>query len=322
MNFNKAIYKAEELLVNYQEVPDESLLIGFKKVSNDIKSKGYLLNIKYLYTYQMLKVHETLPSWYSELAQKKLNKLEKYFNEVYQNILKESRLDSDELNDFLIKRIAWIYKGKFRVYPTTPLDYLPLQLRLKVYVFLYNNEDDAKARCHLRNRISVTLAKLGHLELANLYSVYNWLMAQDVPNTHFAKSYNLKYSLQRHKYNGRSAKQLVKDGKEVNVVTELGYFYTQLLHPKNIKYDRANVAMIDLVALYYEQYPQLEELSLPLKTYLRTKDKEEFYEKVAQKRMKFIRDVVHLPYNLKETTLTPMNQDQLAIYNYLLRINE
>ncbi len=264
MNFNKAIYKAEELLVNYQTVSDEGLLMGFKKVSNDIKSKGYLLNIKYLYIYQMLKVHETLPSWYSELAQKKLNKLEEYFNEACQNILKESRLNSDELNEFLIKRIAWIYKGKFRVYPTSPLDYLPLQLRLKVYVFLYHNEDDAKARCHLRNRISVTLAKLGHLELANFYSIYNWLMAQDIPNTHFAKSLNLKHSLQRQKYSSQSVKRLAKEGKEVNVVTELGYFYTQLIYPKNIKYDRANVAMIDLVAVYYEQYPQLEELSLPL----------------------------------------------------------
>lgn len=105
-------------------------------------------------------------------------------------------------------------------------------------------------------------------------------------------------------------------------MTELSYYYTQLLNPKTMKYDRANVATIDLVALYYDQYPQLEQLSLPLKNYLRTKDKKEFYEKVAQKRMKFIRDVVHVPCTLKEPKLSPVNQDQLAIYNYLLRITE
>ena len=38
--------------------------------------------------------------------------------------------------------------------------------------------------------------------------------------------------------------------------------------------------------------------------------------------MKFIRNVANLPYHLKEMTLTPMNQDQLAIYNYLLRITQ
>ena len=322
MKFTKSIYKAENLLDSYQHDPDITLLNAFKKASNDIGSKGYLLNIKYLYVYQMLKASETLPDWYVSLAKSKLNRLESYFNSSFQNVLQDARLETETLNKFLTQRIAWIYQGKFRVYPTTPLDYLPLQLRLKVYVFLYHNEEDAKARCHLRNRISVTLAKLGHLELANFYSVYNWLMAQDVINTHFAESSHLRHSLHSQKYASQSTKRLAKDGQDVTIMTELSYYYTQLLNPKTMKYDRANVATIDLVALYYDQYPQLEQLSLPLKNYLRTKDKKEFYEKVAQKRIKFIRDVVHVPYTLKEPKLSPINQDQLAIYNYLLRITE
>lgn len=322
MKFSKAISKSEALLKDYLDAPDPSLLSGFNKLSNNIHSKGYLLNIKFLYLYQVVKVRETLPNWYVLLAKQKMKELDDYFNASFQNILQEAHLETNELNHFFNQRIAWIYKGKFRVYPITPLDYLPLLLRLKVYVFLYENEDDAKARCHLRNRISVTLAKLGHLELANFYSVYNWLIAQDVANTHFAKSSNLKHSLQSQKYASQSSKQLTKERQEVTPVTELSYYFTQLLNPKNMRYDRANVATIDLIVLYYKQYPQLQELSLPLKTYLRTKDQEEFYEKVAQKRMKFIRNVANLPYHLKEMTLTPMNQDQLAIYNYLLRITQ
>ena len=58
---------------------------------------------------------------------------------------------------------------------------------------------------------------------------------------------------------------------------ELVYYYTQLLHPNKMTYNRISVATVDLVAFYYEQYPRLEELSLPIKTYLRTKDKKEFY---------------------------------------------
>lgn len=322
MKFKKAIHKAEILLDSYQQSPDMMLLNGFKKVNNTIGSKEYLLNIKYLYVYQILKSQETLPDWYVTLAKAKLNQLELYFNSLFQKVYQDEGVQTEVLNKFLIQRIAWIYQGKFRVYPTTPLDYLPLNLRLKVYVFLYHNEEDAKARCHLRNRISVTLAKLGHVELANFYSVYNWLMAQDIPNTHFAESSHLRHSLNSQKNSSQSTKRLAKDGKEVTAVTELSYYYTQLLNPETMKYDRANVATIDLVALYYHQYPQIEELSLSLKNYLRTKDKKEFYEKVAQKRIKFIRDAVDIPYTLNEVTLSPINQDQLTLYNYLLRITE
>lgn len=322
MKFNKAIYKSEALLADYQESLDNRSLSNFKRMSNNIMTKGYLSNIKYLYIYQKLKSYETLPDWYVQLAKQKLNQLERYFDSSFEEILEKLKLETRELNRFLTQRVAWIYKGKFRVYPMTPIDYLPLGLRLKVYVFLYQNEDDSKARCHLRNRIALTLAKLGHVELAKLYSVYNWLMAQEVMNTHFAKSRHLKETLHHYHYDVQYMKRLAKDEKEVTLLTELVYYYTQLLHPNKMAYNRISVATVDLVAFYYEQYPRLEELSLPIKTYLRTKDKKEFYENVAQKRMKFIREVASFSYNLKEATLTPMNQDQLAIYNYLLRIIE
>ncbi|MDE5977765.1 MAG: hypothetical protein K2G70_04795, partial [Turicibacter sp.] len=297
-----------------------ALLNPVTKCTNDIESKGYLLNIKYLYVYQLFKASVTLPEWYVSLAKSKFQELERYFNSSFRSIFTFEKVESIELNRFLIQRIAWVYKGKFRVYPTTPLDYLPLNLKLKVYVFLYENEEDTKARCHLRSRISVTLAKLGHVELANFYSVYNWLLAQDISYTHFSESSHLNHSLNSQQHFGQAAKELVREEKEVTPVLELSYFYSQLLNPENMKYDRVTVAVIDLVAMYYKCYPQLEVLTLPLKTYLRTKDKEEFYEKVAQKRMIFIRDAVDMTYSLTETTLSPVDQDQLAIYNYLLRI--
>ena len=145
-------------------------------------------------------------------------------------------------------------------------------------------------------------------------------MAQDVTNTHFRESQHLIRSLQSQKYMSQSAKRLAKDGEDVSKVTELNYYYTQLLHPKNMKYDRGNVATIDLVIFYYDEYPQLKELGLPLKNYLRTHNKEEFYEAVAKQRMKFIRDAVQVPYTLREMIMTPIDQEQLIIYNYLLRI--
>ena len=86
-----------------------------------------------------------------------------------------------------------------------------------------------------------------------------------------------------------------------------------------MKYDRANVATIDLVALYYKQYPQLEKFSLPLKTYLRTQDINELYNKISQLRVQFIQECLHLSNEgIKEVSL--INEDQLILYNYLLRI--
>ena len=47
MKFNKAIYKSEALLADYQESLDNRLLSNFKRMSNNIMTKGYLSNIKY-----------------------------------------------------------------------------------------------------------------------------------------------------------------------------------------------------------------------------------------------------------------------------------
>lgn len=320
MKFQKAIHRAEMFFNQYQKEPSVTRLNSFKRLHADLKSRSYLFNIKYLYTYQLLKGADVLPEWYMSLANTRFTELEKFFNSEFHKLLVEDNGQLEELNKFLIQRIAWIYQGKFRVYPTTPLDYLPLKLRLSVYIFLYQNEEDQKARCHLRSRIATSLARLGYLELANFYSVYNWLMAQDVTNTHFRESRHLIRSLQSQKYMSQSAKRLAKDGEDVSKVTELNYYYTQLLNPKNMKYDRAHVATIDLVIFYYEEYPQLKELGLPLKNYLRTHNKEEFYEAVAKQRMKFIRDAVKVPYTLREMIMTPIDQEQLIIYNYLLRI--
>lgn len=310
MNINKAVYKSERFVSLYGEQQQESLLEGAKKLDHVIDSKGYLLMIKYLYLYQCCKTTQTFPGWYATLMQQKLNELYDFFEESFDNITHKNMKVDEELESFLARRVVWLYKGNFRIYPMSPVDYLPLELRLKVYLYLYQAEDDPKASCHLRNRIAVTLAKLGHLDLANLFSVYNWLMAQGI-NTHFAKSNNLKTTLLQHKHANEYTKKLQQEGQDVSLVTELCFYLTKLLNRQLMKYDRANVAMIDLVALYYKQYPQLQELSLPLKTYLRTKDMKELNTKVAQKRVDFIKET-------KE--VTPLTEDQVALYNYLLRI--
>ena len=164
MKFQKAIHRAEMFFNQYQKEPSVTRLNSFKRLHADLKSRSYLFNIKYLYTYQMLKGADVLPEWYMSLANTRFTELEKFFNSEFHKLLVEDNGQLEELNKFLIQRIAWIYQGKFRVYPTTPLDYLPLKLRLSVYIFLYQNEEDQKARCHLRSRIATSLARLGYLE--------------------------------------------------------------------------------------------------------------------------------------------------------------
>lgn len=318
MNINKVIYKSEQFVSLYREQKRDKLLDGVKKLNYPISSKGYTLLIKYLYLYQYCKINQPFPQWYAVLMQNRLQELHDYFEITFSDIVTYRHEVDQELEEFLTKRIAWLYKGKFRVYPTTPIDYLPLKLRLKVYLYLYHAEDDPKACCHLRNRIAVTLAKLGHLEVANLFSIYNWLMAQGI-NTHFSKSTNLKTTLMQHKRADEYNKKLNQENQEFPLLTELCFYYTKLLNRKFIKYDRANIATIDLVTLYYKQYPQLENLSLPLKTYLRTKDMNALYNKISMFRMQFIRECANLS-NEDIADINLINDDQLILYNYLLRI--
>lgn len=319
MNINKLIYKSEQLVSLYCSQERESDLVGMKKITGGIGSKGYILNVKFLYLYQKCKWKYALPEWFSKLSQKKIIELEQYFSDALTHILNDENLNEEELNHFLDKRVIWLYKGKYRVYPTTPFDYLPLKLRLKVYNYMYSAEDDPNSCCHLRNRIAITLAKLGHLDLSNLLSIYNWLMSQEI-NTHFASSINLKKTVMNHKRLNECDKELVREEQEVTTLTELCFYYTNLINTQTLKYDRAHLVSIDLVELWYKQYPQLQKLNLPLKTYLRTKDIRELYDKVAQKRMNYIREFASVPSRTTTFELDEITKDQLNLYNYLLRI--
>lgn len=319
MHINKVIYKSGQLVSLYCSQEKGSNLLGIKKITGRVGSKGYIVNVKYLYLYQKCKWKYEFPEWFAKLSQNKIIELEQYFSETFTHILSNENLNEEELNHFLDKRVIWLYKGKYRVYPTTPFDYLPLKLRLKVYCYMYSTEEDPNSCCHLRNRIAITLAKLGHLDLSNLLSVYNWLMSQEI-NTHFASSINLKKTVMNHKRLSEFDKELVREEQEVTTLTELCFYYTNLINKQTLKYDRAHVVSIDLVELYYKQYPQLQKLNLPLKTYLRTKDIRELYDKVAKNRMDYVRDFVSVPGSTTTFELDEITEDQLTLYNYLLRI--
>ena len=82
-------------------------------------------------------------------------------------------------------------------------------------------------------------------------------------NTHFAESSHLRHSLPQ-KYASQSTKRLQRWTRCYYDRAKL--LLHLLLNPKTMKYDRANVVTIDLVALYYDQYPQLSNC-LPLKLF-------------------------------------------------------
>ena len=122
MNINKAIYKSEQLVSLYGEQQNEGLLEESKKLNRGIDSKAYLSTIKYLYLYQYYKTSQTFPSWYSTLMQKKINDLYDYFEKTFANIINKHGKVDEELESFLSRRVVWLYKGNFRVYPTSPVD--------------------------------------------------------------------------------------------------------------------------------------------------------------------------------------------------------
>ena len=55
MHINKVIYKSEQLVSLYCSQEKGSNLLGIKKITGRVGSKGYIVNVKYLYLYQKCK---------------------------------------------------------------------------------------------------------------------------------------------------------------------------------------------------------------------------------------------------------------------------
>ena|GEM_PF-2009522 len=318
MDFNKIIYHCQLLEKHYVNSNHHDWLQGVEKDTNSEKEECCIKSIKYLYLYQRLKNGHKFPEWFKNFIQDKKRYYESYFCERILNMIKVAQF-SEEVNTLLEKKVIGLYQKKVNIYSESIIDDLPLHLRLNVYLKLYQHETSEKMACYLRNHLAITLAKFGELQLAQKLSLYNWVIAQEFNNFHFVSSDYLKTVLNYHKLNEGHRTQWKVDKKASHLAQELCVYYEHLL--KNA-YTNANTATLDLVTMCYSQYPQLKEMLLPIKTYLRTKNELEFYEKINHLKKAFIYQYHELLLMEENNEQTCLIRDQFIIYKQLLKIHD
>ena len=316
MNFNKVINHSKGLDKHYIELNDPELLQGIKKEFSSSKKEWFIMSVKHVYLYQKEKEKILFPTWYQELCNQRKKELDDFFFKKMKAIISEAELN-EEIEIKIKNKIMGICKKNNRAYAVSIIDSLPLHLRLKVYLDLYQAEEDLKMLCYIRSKLATVLAILKNIELAQQLIIFNWALAQEFEGFHLADSSQTLSKVNRYKTEPKSLKG-IKIGKETSILAkELIFYYKNLLIEG---YTEANSSILDLVTASYVQYPQLKELLLPIKTYLRTKNLDDLIRSIEALKKAFIYEnhevLLIQEHNLEENHL----KDQLVIYNELLHL--
>jgi hypothetical protein len=251
MDYFKLAYRSMRLAKNLNDFQySKSFRRVGRKNFNPEKTQSFADSIKYLYAQ---KSNRKNPETYLALAKQ----LEAYFHEAIVEVFAQVNLcqDADEF-------MALKYYDFGRSYESRLIGRLPTCLRLQLLYHLYLRDEDALHRSFLRSRMAVTLAKLNELDLAQRLAVYNWSLSED---KHFSDYANLRRSLK----NIQEEAAVPRRG----LYEELLAFYQSFIEGCEA-YSAESLLKLDLIALTYTQYPQLHELSLVIKNYLRTGDGE------------------------------------------------
>ena len=318
---HKVVVKAMKLEHIYQTNLTYDGFKIFKQLPKDIAHKNFYKNFKFLYLYEKYKEENRFTPAYQQLVQECYQELEQTLSNTIKRLVPEAVFYDKSLNQFISSRVSPLYFNKYAIYPITSVSHLPLKLRLYVYYALYQIETNEEAKCHLRNRLSVTLARLNEVEFASYLALYNWVVAQQT-SSHFAKTRVVQSALHavtRHdeKYRHRNFE------KEVHLkqpMAEIYRCYEKLMTSNQATYSKDNVMCLDLLATYYVEYEQLRVISEILKAYLRTKDTKELNLNLSNARMDLIKASIHLPTHQTEYIMPEVIRLQLQLYDRLIEL--
>lgn len=309
MDYYKIAYKAKKFVQQYESQLEKQLLYSVKRDFNPAKEESYYNSIKHLYL--LLSVKCGLPEWYQELVQYRHRDMEDYFLALCQRKIEEACF-SDRTDEFINKKLLKHYRGKGSFYLAPVMGSLPLHLRLKVYVHLYEEEEDLILQCYLRHRMAALLAKLNEVKAAQRLSIYNWALAKATDDPYFCDIDYLKQTLKAHKSYAYEIAHWHVNHDASLLGQELIIYYKTLLEEED-GYTATNTATLELVALSYNHYEALGALTYAIKSFLRTKDREAFRKQLEEQKRKFIythEEKIWLDQELK---------DQLIIYKELLK---
>ena len=293
----------------------------FSQLPDNSQHKYFYKNFKFLYLYERYKEDGKFDDAYIERVQSCYDEIEDSLFNVVKAQVGSELFSNEEVSCFIEKRIVPLYLNKYSIYPITSISYIPLRLRLYVYYSLYLVEDNEEAKCHLRNRLSVTLSRLNEVGMANNLALYNWVIAQS-ESDHFSKVQAIQTTLRaivRHHEKYQNFDFVTTTHLELPMA-EIYCCYTKLLKSLNSTYSLDNVMCLDLLALYYQDYAQISVINNEVKEYLRNKYTLNLSERLSERRMDLIRDTIHLPSAATQYIMPKAIRLQLQLYDELIKL--
>ncbi len=317
----KVLVKAARLEHTYQTNLTYDGFRALKHLPQEVTHRNFYKNFKFLYLYEKYKDENRFSEAFISLAKERYQIIETYILEKIQEMVSETLLNDESLMQFFNDRILPLYFNKYAIYPITSVSHMPLDLRLYVYYLLYQHETNDETKCHLLNRLSVTLSRMNKAELANMIALYNWCIAQS-KSDYFAKTKSAQTAL----------KAIVRHDKKYQTVdlqahthlkkpmAEIYLCYKKLIEDKKLKYDKDSVMCLDCMTICYKEYSELEKIAELFKVYIRTKDKAELSRELSKARMTLLKNSIHLPTNQTDYILPDYVRFQLQLYDRLIQM--
>ncbi|MCZ2845229.1 MAG: hypothetical protein O2U61_01825 [Candidatus Bathyarchaeota archaeon] len=206
-------------------------------------------------------------------VQRHLNSIEEAAWKKLTSLLDDKKVNEESIIFFINNEIVPYYRGRFNMKYSRELSFLPLLLRLKVYAMMYEVEDDALSKWHIRDRIMVIAAKLEEFELANRLAIINWFeqIGQDDHNTDFHFMANLQFINEAKETRVNLLKK--QDYRADHPLDEMSHSLSGLLDLDMIHNKQMAIIVLELLNIYYP-FISHNEFYNTVRAFLETENKE------------------------------------------------
>ncbi|OSX53222.1 hypothetical protein [Anoxybacillus ayderensis] len=206
-----------------------------------------------------------------EQFQTKLIEMEHSAFQHLTNLVGDEKFNNETVLAFITQQIIPYYIGRFNIMFSRELSFLPLLLRLKVYLMMYEAETNLEVKWHIRDRIMVTVAKLGECEIAELLALLNWfeqLYKKDI-NANYEFITNITFIHQARE----TRKTILKERgyKADHPLDEVSNSLSLLLDLNKIHDKKMALLIFELLTIYYP-FLKNNELCHIIPNFIKTED--------------------------------------------------
>lgn len=274
INANKVINKENEYkkILNIESTKKRAKYLEFSTDINEMENLCAL--ISFIIDSSMFNDSELINIFKNKFS---LDSFKKNLDMQIESIMKEYQnlRDVDFIKLYTEENITPYYESKFTINKSREMSFLPLDLRLYVYNCLLQKEIDIFTSLNYLDRISVTLAKMGHKNLASIACAYNWVLKWGDSG-----STNRNDIFKRQLHFIRQAEGFRKDILSKNDLDGSGYIdeclncLSQFSNLEIINDKIMANKLLPLVKHYYRNIPQIDAYINDICEYMKTGNKE------------------------------------------------